>query len=124
MRGRVTGSCLGPCRAKKGVPGFLLLDRCFLLPVFGVAAVFSVAGKAGFCIAAVFSVAANAEFSVARLVFYVAALVFTVAGTVCSVATRCFMCPHGVLCCRTCWLYQQECRAIEFHGCRGKDYQN
>ena len=72
---------------------------------------------------------------------------FTVAGTVCIVTIRCFMCPHGVLCwpemvffvaapqrehtrevtqqagvlrCRTCWLYQQECRAIEFHGCRGK----
>ena len=76
------------------------VTRCFLLPVFGVATVFSVAGKAGFCVAAVFGVAANAGFSVAGLVFYVAALVFTVAGTVCIVATRCFMCLHGVLCCR------------------------
>ena len=42
-----------------GVPGFccwigVLCNSCFLLPVFGVAAVFSVAGKAGFCVAAVF----------------------------------------------------------------------
>ena len=46
------------------------------------------------------SVAANAGFSVAGLVLYVAALVFTVAGTVCTITTRCFMCPHCVLCCR------------------------
>ena len=30
------------------------VTRCFLLPVFGVAAVLSVAGKAGFCVAVVF----------------------------------------------------------------------
>ena len=33
---------------------------CFLLPVFGVATVFSVAGNTGFSVARVFSVAANA----------------------------------------------------------------
>ena len=74
--------------------------RCFLLPVFGVAAVFSVAGKAGFVLLWCLRVAANAVLSVAGLVFYVAALVLTVAGTACIVATWCFMCPHGVLCCR------------------------
>ena len=56
--------------------------------------------RQGFVLLWCLSVAANAGFSVAGLVFYVAALVFTAAGTVCIVATWCFMCPHGVLCCR------------------------
>ena len=68
--------------------------------MFGVAAVFSVVGKAGFCVAVVFKRCCECRVSVAGLVFYVAALVFTVAGTVCIVATWCFMCPHGVFCCQ------------------------
>ena len=70
------------------------VTRCFLLPVVGVAAVFSVAGKARFCVAAVFSVAANAGFSLAGLVFYVAALVFLL-------PERCVLLLLGVLCVRT-----------------------